>query len=310
MFGSTRASATAEPAPGRPAVEAPAWRGVTDVGHRAVASDRRRFRSRVRTATGWLGLLIILAFLMVAALAGVLAPANPLVPVGPPLTAPSAAYPMGTDDLGRDLLSGLLYGIRTTVLVATGVGLIVLPLGVGVGAVAGAQGGRLDDLLMRLSEFWQILPRFFLALMVIALFGPGLDRIVLVLALTSWVLLARVVRVEILSVREREFVEAARAVGCSEKRILVRHMLPHVLDAAIVYFALLISQVVLLEASLGFLGLGDPNAISLGYLASQAQGFLRVAWWLWFFPGAALILLVIGLNLVADAMNDSLTPRR
>lgn len=264
----------------------------------------------MRTATGWLGLLIILGFFVVAALADVLAPADPLVPVGPPLDAPSAAYPIGTDDLGRDLLSELVYGIRTTVIVGVGVGLIILPLGVGVGATAGARGGRLDDLLMRLSEFWQVLPRFFLAMMVIALFGPGLDRIVLVLALTSWVLLARVVRVEILSIREREFVEAARAVGCGELRILVRHMLPHAMPAAITYFALLIAQVILVEASLGFLGLGDPNAISLGYLAGQAQGFLRIAWWLWFFPGAALILVVIGLNLLADAINDSLLPRR
>jgi len=310
MFGWTRASAIAEHAAGHPAAEAPAWPRATDAERRVATSDRRRSRGRVRTATGWLGLLIVLGFLVVAALADVLAPADPLVPVGPPLAPPSAAYRMGTDDLGRDLLSGLVYGVRTTVLVALLVGLIVLPLGVGVGAAAGARGGRLDDLLMRLSEFWQVLPRFFLAMMVIALFGPGLDRIVLVLALTSWVLLARVVRAEILSVRERQFVEAARALGCSELRILLRHMLPHALPATIVYFALLIAQVILVEASLGFLGLGDPNAISLGYLASQAQGFLRVAWWLWFFPGAALILVVIGLNLVADAINDSLPPRR
>jgi peptide/nickel transport system permease protein len=309
MFGSTRASATAEPAAGHPTAGIRAWLRATGVARLAVVLSGRRLRARVRSVRGWLGLLIILGFLAVAAFADILAKANPLVPIGPPLAAPSVTFPLGTDDLGRDLLSGLVHGIRTTVLVAVGVGLIVLPLGVGVGAAAGAIGGRFDDLVMRVSELWQVLPRFFLAVMVIALFGPGIDRMILVLALTSWALLARVVRVEILSIREREFVEAARAVGCGELRILVRHMLPHAMPAAIVYFALLIAQVILVEASLGFLGLGDPNSISLGYLAGQAQGFLRVAWWMWFFPGAALILVVIGLNLVADAINDSVPPR-
>src|SRR3989304_4816308 len=192
MFAWPRASAIAEQAAGHPAAEAPAWPRATDAERRVATSDRRRSRGRVRTATGWPGLLIGLGFLVAAALADVLAPADPLVPVGPPLAPPSAAYRMGTDDLGRDLLSGLVYGVRTTVPAALLVGLFLPPLGVGGGAAAGARGGRLDDLLMRLSEFWQVLPRFFLAMMVIALFGPGLDRIVLVLALTSWVLLPRV----------------------------------------------------------------------------------------------------------------------
>lgn len=216
---------------------------------------------------------------------------------------------MGTDDLGRDLLTGVIHGIRTSVFVALAAGLIALPLGVAVGAIAGARGGLVDDVLMRLSEVWQVMPRFFLALMVIALFGQGLDRIVVVLGLTSWAVLARIVRAEILSIREREFVEAARALGMSEARILLRHMLPHAMPAAIVFVGLLLAQVCLIEASLGFLGLSDPNAISLGYLAGQAQRFLRVAWWMWFFPGLALITIVIGFNLVGDAINDRVRER-
>jgi len=247
--------------------------------------------------------------LVVAGLADVLAPGDPFAPVGSALRAPSSTHPMGTDDLGRDLLTGVIHGIRTSVFVALSAGLIALPLGVAVGAIAGARGGLVDDVLMRLSEVWQVMPRFFLALMVIALFGQGLDRIVVVLGLTSWAVLARIVRAEILSIRERAFVEAARALGMSEARILLRHMLPHAMPAAIVFVALLLAQVCLIEASLGFLGLSDPNAISLGYLAGQAQRFLRVAWWMWFFPGLALITIVIGFNLVGDSINDRLRDR-
>src|SRR3989304_731460 len=137
MFGWPRASALAEPAAGHPAAEAPAWPRATDAERRGATSDRRRSRGRVRTATGWPGVLIVLGVLRGAALAAGPAAADPLVPVGPPLAPPSAAYRMGTDDLGRDLLSGLVYGVRTTVLVALLVGLIVLPLGVGVGGGAG-----------------------------------------------------------------------------------------------------------------------------------------------------------------------------
>jgi peptide/nickel transport system permease protein len=265
---------------------------------------RYRVAGWLRTPSAIVGLSLAVLVVLVAALADAIAPTDPFAPVGPPLSGPSAAYPMGTDDLGRDLLSGVVHGVRTSVLVAAGVGLIVLPLGFLIGAVAGARGGRIDDLLMRFSEIWQVLPRFFLALMVIALFGPGLDRIIIVLGVSSWALLARVVRAEMLSIREREFIEAARALGSSEWRILWRQMLPHAMPAAVVFVALLLAQVCLIESSLGFLGLSDPNAISLGYLASQAQRFLRVAWWLWFFPGIALITVVVGFNLLGDAIND------
>ncbi len=271
--------------------------------------SRRRSWAWARTPSAVVGIALMAVVLGVAALADILAPGDPFAPVATALDAPSSLHPMGTDDLGRDLLTGVIHGIRTSVIVALAVGLIALPLGVAVGAVAGARGGIVDDVLMRWTEVWLVMPRFFLALMVIALFGPGLDRIVLVLSLTSWALLARIVRAEILSIREREFVEAARALHMSEAGILWRHMLPHVMPAAIVFVALLLAQVCLIESSLGFLGLSDPNAISLGYLAGQAQRFLRVAWWMWFFPGVALIAIVIGFNLVGDALNDRIRGR-
>lgn len=299
MFDSTPASATVDARRERLTPE------------RVDLRRRRWGLSRaLRTPGAIVGVGLMAGLIGVGVLAEVIAPGDPFATVGRALQAPSIAHPLGTDDLGRDLASGVVHGIRTSLIVALGVAMVALPMGLFMGVLAGARGGWLDDLVMRFSEIWQVLPRFFLALMVIALFGPGLDRVVLVLGLTSWALLARIARAEVLSLREREFVEAARALGASEFRVIARHMLPHVLPAVIVYVALLLAQVCLVEASLGFLGLGDPSAISLGYLAAQAQRFLRVAWWMWFFPGVALISLVIGLNLLADALTDRIRAGR
>jgi peptide/nickel transport system permease protein len=300
MAGSTHASATADAdvvaaAP----LEAP------------FAVRRRGVLPRLtRTPGGAVGLALTLTVVAIALLAGALAPADPFAPVGPPLAPPSPAHPMGTDALGRDLLSGVLYGARTSLLVAASAGAIALVVGALVGTVAGYRGGLADDGLMRVTELFQVLPRFFLALVVIALFGPGLDRLVLVLGFTSWALLARVLRAEVLSLRTQEFVAAAVAAGATDARVLRREILPNALPAGTAYLGLLLAQVILIEASLGFLGLGDPNAISWGYLAGQAQRFLRVAWWLAFFPGAAIAVTVLGLNLLGDALTEVLAGRR
>jgi peptide/nickel transport system permease protein len=293
------------------AAEAPALAEPADAPA-AVGSARRPGVARrvVGRPGGVLGLALIGAVVAVAVLAPLLAPFDPLSATGPPLAPPGAPHWMGTDALGRDLLSGILFGARTSLLVAGSVGVITLLIGVVVGGVSGFAGGVVDDALMRFTELLQVLPRFFLAIVAIALFGPGIDRLIVVLAVTSWCLLARVLRAEVLSLREREFIEAARAVGASAPRILLRHLLPNALPAALVYLGLILAQVILLEASLGFLGLGDPNAISWGYLAGQAQRFLRTAWWLSFFPGMAIVVTVLGINLLVDAINDALAGRR
>lgn len=278
---------------------------------RAVAASRRRLGTRVlRSPGGALGTALLAIVVLAAVLAPLLAPADPFAITGPSLAPPSAAHPMGTDALGRDTFSGVVHGARTSMLVAGAVGVLVLLIGGTVGMVAGYWGGRVDDALMRMTEFVQVLPVFFLAIVVIALFGPGLDRLILVLGFSSWEMLARVVRAEVLALREREFVEAARATGASALRIVGREILPNALPAAIVYLGLLLAHVMLIEASLGFLGLGDPNSISWGYLASQAQQFLRVAPWLALFPGLAIVAAVLGLNLLSDALTDVLGGRR
>lgn len=266
--------------------------------------------SRVlRSPTGVLGVGLTFALLTVAILADRIAPTDPFTSVGPPLRAPSAAHPMGTDDLGRDLLSGIVHGARTSLIVALAVTVLASLVGVPIGALSGYRGGVLDDVRMRLTEFAQVVPRFFLAVVVIALFGPGLDRLVLVLGLTSWPWIARVVRAETLSIKAREFVQAAHSLGASPARILLRQILPNALPPTVVVISLNAASVIVLEAGLAFLGLGDPHLVSWGYLANNAQRFLRVAWWMTAFPGAALILAVLGLNLLGDALNDLLNLR-
>jgi peptide/nickel transport system permease protein len=216
---------------------------------------------------------------------------------------------MGTDDLGRDVLSGVLYGTRTSLLLALIVSMLAGAIGIIVGSLAAWQGRRTDDALMRVTEFVQVVPRFFLAVIVIALFGPGLDRLILLLGLTSWPWIARVVRAEVLSLKQREFVEAARSLGAGHLRVLLREVLPNALPPVVVVVSLSAASVILIEAGLSFLGLGDPDVVSLGYLANNAQRFLRVAWWMAVFPGAAIALAVLGLNLLGDGLNDALNPR-
>ena len=214
---------------------------------------------------------------------------------------------MGTDALGRDVFSAVLFGARTSLLVAGAVSIIALTCGTVVGMLAGYRGGWVDDALMRTTELFQVIPRFFFAIIAIALFGPGLDRIVLTLGLTSWPILARVVRGEVIAMRDLDFIRAAESMGATASRIVLRQLLPNVLPTLVVALGLLFGQVLLLEATLGFLGLGDPSRISWGMMAAQAQGFLRVAWWLALFPGLAITLTVLGVNLLADAFSAART---
>jgi len=276
----------------------PGWIPASDI-------NRRIWRSRAGRA----GLLLTGGLLAAALVAAHVGPPDPFASVGPTLSAPTLSHPMGTDDLGRDLLSGVAHGTRTSLLLAVIVSMLTGIIGVMVGALAAWEGGALDDLLMRVTEFVQVVPRFFLAVLVIALFGPGLDRLALLLAVTSWPWIARVVRAEALSLKRREFVEAARALGAGGARILLLEVLPNLLPPVLVVVSLNAAGVILIEAGLAFLGLGDPDVVSLGYLANNAQRFLRVAWWMAAFPGAAIAAAVLGLNLLGDGLNDALNPR-
>ena len=302
MPGSTPASVTADPRPP----------SAVEVAEQPTGDDAPRGRvalGRVlRNPAGVVGLALTVLVVGTAVLAGVVAPTDPFKSVGGPLLGPSGSHLMGTDNLGRDIAGAVVHGARTSMLVSFWVMVLTGALGVAVGALAGYRGGFVDDLLMRLTELVQSVPVFFLAILVVALFGSGIDNLIWVLALTLWPTLARVVRAETFSLRQRDFVEAARSVGATHARIVIRHVLPNVLPSAVVVLALLGSRVILLEASLSFLGLGDPNAMSWGFLVSNAQQFIRVAWWMSIFPGAAIAVAVLGINLLSDALSDALSP--
>jgi peptide/nickel transport system permease protein len=263
----------------------------------------------LRTPGGAVGVGLTFGLIVLALLANTLAPADPFASVAQPLSSPSRGHVFGTDDLGRDVLTGIIHGARTSLLVVASVTVLATIIGIAVGALAGYRVGVVDDALMRVTDFVLIVPRFFLAVVVIALFGAGMDRLILVLGLTSWPAIARVVRAQTLSLVRREFVDAARALGATDTRVLLRYVLPGALPPALVVISTNAAGVILMEAGLSFIGLGDPSRMSWGYLANNAQRFLRVAWWVALFPGAAIALAVLGLNLLGDAFNDLLDPR-
>jgi peptide/nickel transport system permease protein len=234
--------------------------------------------------------------------------ADPMRTGGVPLQPPSHAHPLGTDDLGRDLWSNLVHGARTSLAVGALATTLGTSVGVVVGAVAGFHGGVWDEGLMRLAELVQIVPRFLLALLLVALFGSRLSILILVIAATTWPVIARVLRSEVLSLRQRDFVVAARAAGARDARIIVRHLLPNALPAVLIGVPLQVGRAVVLEAGLSFLGLGDRAVASWGSLLQSAQSYLRDAWWLAVFPGAALTLVVLALYWIAEGLHRLYTP--
>lgn len=256
-----------------------------------------------------LGLGLVAAVVLVATVGALAAPFDPLRASASPLRPPSPAHWMGTDDLGRDVLSGVLHGARVSLLVGLATALTAAVIGTLVGGVAGYYGGWVDDLLMRLTEVVQTVPRFFLAVIVAALFGPSIVFLTVLLGLTFWPGTARLLRSQVLSLRTREYVVAARATGLRERTVLRRHVLPNAIAVVVVSAALQVGTAILVEASLSFLGLGDRSAVSWGWMLNNAQPFLRVAWWMSVFPGIALALTVLAANLAADGVYGRWDPR-
>lgn len=265
----------------------------------------------LRQPAGAIGALMLLAVVALALGAHWLYPGDPWAMVADPNLAPfSPGYPFGTDMLGRDVTAGVVHGARVSLLigiVATAVAVIV---GTVLGAVAGYTGGWVDDAIMRFTEIFQTIPGFLLALLMVAIFGPSIYSIVGAIGVISWPSVARLVRAEFLSLRTRDFVKAAVLGGQSSTRIVFRQILPNTLSPIVVAASLMMATAILLESSISFLGLGDRNMITWGFMIGAGRTTLLQSWWLSAVPGIAIFITVLGLNLLGDALNQALSPRR
>jgi peptide/nickel transport system permease protein len=262
-------------------------------------------------ASLYLGCSILLALVAIAVFASSLAPADPLrhnlendlIPYSP-------EHPLGTDKLGRDILSRILFGARISLLVGLSTVALSLSLGLMIGSLAGYLGGWIDQLIMRLVDILLAFPGILLAIAFTAVLGPGLNHVILALSLICWTGYARLVRGEILGLREREFVQAARAMGCKPSRVVLVHLLPNLLPPVLVQATFGLAGAIIAEGSLSFLGLGvEPPTPSWGSMLNEGRQFLLVAPHLTAYPGTAIMLTVLGLNLVGDALQDRLADR-
>lgn len=249
-----------------------------------------------------IGAVLIVMVVLTAAFADLVAPGDPFTTSDAVLQPPSWAHPLGSDDFGRDMLRGIVHGARISLLVALSATTAAVTLGVVIGATAGYRGGLVDDALMRCTEVFQVVPRFFLVVATVALFGSGIGLLILIIALTSWSGTARLVRSQVMTLVTHDHVMAARAVGARPGRILARHILPLAWPPLVAHAAFQASGAILAEAGVSFLGLGDPSVMTWGALLHEAHHFLRVAWWLAVFPGMALTITVLGFHLLADGL--------
>ena len=271
---------------------------------------RRAGRGFARNPAALVG-LVLFVFMVAAATAGPrLYGVDVSDIVGPPLSPPDADAPFGTDYLGRDILASVLLGGRATMLVGVTAALISMSIGVSIGAVAGYLGGLADAALMRVTEFFQVLPALLFAMVMVMLFRPSLATIAVSIGLVSWTGTARLARGEFLRLKRLEFIEAARAEGASGARIVFRVILPNGMAPLIVSATLAIGAAMLFEGGLSFLGLGDPNVMSWGLMIGQNRAYLLDAWWTVTFPGVALFVTVLSVALIGDGVNDALDPRQ
>ena len=254
--------------------------------------------------------LVLLALMVAAMLAGPwLYGVDALDMVAPPLSPPDGEAWFGTDYLGRDVLAAVLLGGRATLLVGVVAALISVAIGITVGALAGYLEGMVDAALMRLTEFFQVLPALLFAMVVVMLFRPSLASIALSIGIVSWTGTARLARAEFLRLKRLEFIEAARAEGATPARIIFRVILPNGMAPLVVSATLAVGAAMLFESGLSFLGLGDPNVISWGLMIGQNRSYLLDAWWTVTFPGLALFVTVLSVALIGDGVNDALDPR-
>ncbi|MBM3597447.1 MAG: ABC transporter permease [Alphaproteobacteria bacterium] len=271
-----------------------------------VVSLWHRFR---RNRAAVLGLAIMALIVLAAAFGPLLYPVDPFDMLGRPSTVPSQRFPLGTDVSGRDILAGLLHGARVSLLIGIAASLAATLVGLVVGALAGYFGGWLDAVLMRTTDFFLTIPSFVLAVLIVAIFQPSVLIITASIAVVSWPSVARLARAEFVSHQGRDYVDACRAMGMSNAEIMLRQILPNALPPVIVIASLMVATAILTESGLSFLGLGDPNIISWGYMIGVGRTVLRTAWWMSAIPGVTILITVLAINLVGEGLNEALNPR-
>jgi peptide/nickel transport system permease protein len=258
---------------------------------------------------GVVSLIILGCYLSIALFAPYLSTSKPYESVYPRFVLPSSKHFFGTDDLGRDVYSQVIYGTRVSLMVGFTAALISIFFGVFIGGIAGYFGGIIDDFLMRITDSFLVVPKLVLGMVLISFFSANIWLIIVTIAITVWPEVARIFRAEILSLKEQEFVSAAKAIGKSDLRILFTEILPNAISPVIVITTFQVGSSILMESSLSFLGLGDPNVISWGYMISMGRRFIATAWWMVFFPGLMIFILVFALNVVGDGLNEIINPK-
>ncbi len=265
----------------------------------------------LRNPAAVIGLLLLIAVLLMAALAGVLYPRDPLSLAGRPLLWPleNPRFLLGTDSSGRDIAAQIFHGARISLLIGFVATIVAIALGIVIGALAGFYGGWIDDVLMRVTEAFQTVPNFLLLLVLVAVFGSHLDTVTLAIGIVSWPAPARLTRAEFLTLRNREFVQACRTLGLRDGAIIFREILPNAMPPLIVYASVVMALAILMESALAFLNLSDPNVASWGNLIGLGRSVLRVQWYVSAIPGVAILLTVLAVSLVGQGLNDALNPR-
>ncbi|MBN8940121.1 MAG: ABC transporter permease [Rhizobiales bacterium] len=268
-------------------------------------------RHYFRSPPAVVGLLLLAVILVMAATAGWFYPRDPLSLAGRPLVWPleNPRFLLGTDNSGRDIAAQIFHGARISLLIGLVATSIAVAIGVVIGSVAGYYGGHVDNVLMRVTEAFQTLPNFLLLLVLVAVFGSTLTTVTVAIGVVSWPAPARLTRAEFLSLRNREFVQAGRTLGLKDMKLIFGEILPNALPPVIVYASVVMAVAILLESSLAFLKLSDPNVASWGNLIGLGRDVLRVQWYVSAIPGVAILVTVLAVSLVGQGLNDALNPR-
>lgn len=256
------------------------------------------------------GCAIIAIIVLAAAIAPLMFPYSPWEMRGAPFLPPGTPeFPLGTDALGRDVAAAIAHGAVVSLLIGATSTMVALVIGVGLGGTAGYVGGRLAEVIMRFTEFFQTIPTFLFAILLVAIFSPSIISIVSAIVLVSWPPVARLVRAEFMTLRQREFVQASEILGVSHLRIMFQTLLPNALPPVIVLASLMVANAILTESALSFLGLGDANWMSWGFMVGAGRSVIRIGWWISVLPGLAIFFTVLGLNLVGEGLRTVLDPR-